>query len=371
MIRPEVPVLVGSALILAVMVGAGSVRPLGDGFGGVAAGAEPAVEGAVASGEKPWGLAPAWSFAGPCSGLATARDGRSVVVNGHSTRCRQVDAAGATLRGFPFVHQSGRIRAARLFDGTEGLVGFSRFPGGFFAIRGDGEKLWEGPDGQGIDEVCPADLDGDGIDEVIVGFGGNTGLHAYSSRGAPLWRQTSIGNVWHVAVGDLDGDGRAVVVSSSSGGHLHLFDPADGHPLRTLDLGFYVHTVRTAPARAIPGAKGDPILVAGRDQEKAILTAIGGASKIYWRIELGPAKADCDELTISPDGAWAAVGCQGGAYFVVEAATGKVLAGGSTPDRVTALAWVVPAEGGSPLLVVGSSKSVAAFRLDGSARPAP
>src|ERR1035437_6599948 len=80
-----------------------------------------------------------------------------------------------------------------------------------------------------------ADLDGDGVPEIVVGFGGGVsdaatvgGGWAFRRDGSVLWKRASandpgssfpLGVVSTPAVGDVDGDGKAEVVWGSFDGH--------------------------------------------------------------------------------------------------------------------------------------------------------
>src|SRR5205085_2269930 len=103
--------------------------------------------------------------------------------------------------------------------------------------------------GQGLDDVWPADLDGDGIDEVIVGFNGGTGMHVLNASGKLLWQSTGLGNIWHVSAGDVMGDGKPRVVTTSATGRVHIFS-TDGNEHRDLDAGFYADMVRVGKLSA-------------------------------------------------------------------------------------------------------------------------
>lgn len=138
-----------------------------------------------------------------------------------------------------------------------------------------GELLWSYPsdkDGQiwGVNDVCSADLDGDGLDELIIGYNGGTGLHVLDSQGHLLWKNTDRANVWHVAAGDVDGDAKPEVLSTCVTGKVRVFS-ADGKHLRDLDPEFYAHMVRTwqptdSPVRENLADRALEELVASRDK---------------------------------------------------------------------------------------------------------
>jgi hypothetical protein len=83
------------------------------------------------------------------------------------------------------------------------------------------------------------DLDGDGIDEMVVGMNGNGGLHAVSTDGAKLWQVTAIGNVWNQAVISATATSPARVFATEANGTVQIYDPK-GELLKTLSpLGNY------------------------------------------------------------------------------------------------------------------------------------
>ena len=61
-----------------------------------------------------------------------------------------------------------------------------------------GPRSGKKPAGEGIDDVWAADLDGDGIDEVIVGYNGGAACMFFAADGKRLWKRTDLANVWHV-----------------------------------------------------------------------------------------------------------------------------------------------------------------------------
>src|SRR5207302_1653292 len=143
-----------------------------------------------------------------------------------------------------------------LAAGSKGLLTFSVWGQDLEAWDLTGKRLWTYPRQDGIDDVWAADLDGDGVDEVIVGFNGNTGLHVLNAKGELLWKSAGIGNVWHVCAGDVEGAGKPQVVTTSAAGKVHLFS-GSGEKTADLDAGFYANMVRIGR----PSAKDSKALI--------------------------------------------------------------------------------------------------------------
>jgi hypothetical protein len=61
-------------------------------------------------------------------------------------------------------------------DGAKAPLTFSHWLGELNAYDFSGKPLWSYPRASGIDDVWAGDLDGDGWDEGIVGYNGDTGI---------------------------------------------------------------------------------------------------------------------------------------------------------------------------------------------------
>ena len=83
--------------------------------------------------------------------------------------------------------------------------------------------------------MWPADLDGDGLDEVIIGFNGFTGVHVIDCHGTKLWESKHIGNVGRVGAVDFDGDGASEVITASGGNAIAVFK-RDGTRLPDMEV---------------------------------------------------------------------------------------------------------------------------------------
>jgi len=319
---------------------------------------------------KDEGLGKAWALDGPYSCVAGDAKGRAVYAVRIQGGCDLIDAEGKTTRTFDLSKGTyTNARGTRRKGGRAGLLTFRSWGESVLASGDDGTKLWEEASGQGVDDVWAADLDGDGVDEVIVGYNGATGLHAFSSGGERLWKRTDLGNVWHVTAGDMDGDGGVDVVTTSAQGKVHITSAADGKPLRTLDPGLYANMVRTAPGRSVPGLKGDVVLVVGTAPSGLAMVALGGDGKTLWTTPLPADTQSCDALSVSPDGRWAAAGLRGGRVCVVELVGGRIVAQVSGQGLTPSTGWLSRADAASPLLVVATGRGLNAFRVEPVAAP--
>ncbi len=330
-----------------------------------------AAERAKAAMAKNEGLERVWSVSGPYASVATDAAGKSIYAIGARGQCDVLDANGKTTRTFRtgIMTQGITLRVARQVGGMEGFLAFRSWGPAVTSLNGDGTKRWEEAGGQGIDDVWAADLNGDGVDEAIVGYNGGTGLHVFSPEGKRLWNRTDIGNVWNVTAGDLDGDGKLEVVTTSAQGKVHVFAAKDGTPLSTLDSGIYATKVRIATARAKSPSKGDLLLVAGSEsgQQGEAVVALSGDGKALWTTKLPAAVATCQALAVSPDGTLAALAFQGGRVCVVDVGSGRIVGQMADQGFLPAVAWAKGMGGVDNLLLVAAPDGVSALRVQPSA----
>ncbi|MHC5541711.1 DUF2092 domain-containing protein, partial [Singulisphaera rosea] len=259
---------------------------------------------------KAEGLEEAWSIQGRYTGVSADGDEPRLYAIQAGGRCDVIDLAGKLSRRIQLdgADIQTTVRIARPGKGTKGLLTFSAWGQTVLASTADGAKVWEETGGQGINDVAAADLDGDGVDEVIVGYNGLTGLHVFSPGGKRLWKDTHRGNIWHVTAGDLDGDQKPEVVCTSAEGKVHLFG-ADGKPSRTLDPNVYANMVKVAPAK---GSRTSAVLVVGSGEKGESLVALKGDGQPLWSVGLPEGDGICVSMAVAPDGARAALGFRGG-----------------------------------------------------------
>ncbi|MGI5816870.1 MAG: carbohydrate binding domain-containing protein [Armatimonadota bacterium] len=87
-----------------------------------------------------------------------------------------------------------------------------------------------GSEANPIWRLHPVDLDGDGVEELIV-LRANI-AHAMSVAGETLWRFEAGGKMLSVAEGDLDGDGALELLLGSADEHIYVLDAVTGEEQR-------------------------------------------------------------------------------------------------------------------------------------------
>jgi hypothetical protein len=215
-------------------------------------------------------------------------------------------------------------------------------------------------------DVWPVDLDGDQSDEVIVGYGGSTGVHVLNSKGQLLWKSTAIGNVWHVAGGDVRGNGAPQVVTTSAAGRVHVFNDS-GTAKIDLDAGVYANMVRVG--KILPGDSAATIVAGGTtsDNKSAVLTALTADGTKKWSLQLqAPGRPSLNAAYFAPGRPWLALGMSTGVVHVVDAQRGVLIATADGFGLSPELSWLAGKDGAAPLLVVSTRNvGLTAYRITG------
>jgi outer membrane protein assembly factor BamB len=307
-----------------------------------------------------------WSLRGPWSGVASDDTKHVIYALGPHGGCVELDESGTVAREFKLPGASGDIlRLARFQAGKDSaLLTFHVWREQVKAYDATGKALWTYPEArtQAIDDVWASDLDGDGRDEVIVGFNAGTGLHVLDHRGKLVWKSTDIGDVWHVCAGPVLGDGHMQIVTTDGGGIVHLFG-ADGTPLKDLNVGCHVHMVRTTGS---PGKTGSAQILGtcGDGARKQSLRAIAGDGTPTWELALPEdAQPEIVSAAVTPDGRLAAFGTGAGIVYVVDIERGTRFASVDFQGHFPQVAWSGDQHVDSPLLLVATGSELNAFRV--------
>ncbi|MGD8238328.1 MAG: PQQ-binding-like beta-propeller repeat protein, partial [Armatimonadota bacterium] len=130
--------------------------------------------------------------------------------------------------------------------------------------------------------VTMADLNGDGVDELIAGST-NGKVYALDAAGGKLWEAQTGGGVTDVAVVDFAGDGRPAIVAGSMGATATALSAA-GEELWSFAVPYYKRTghVRVVFAADLAG-DGRQTAIIGADNWH--FYAIDGAGKQVWQYE--------------------------------------------------------------------------------------
>jgi hypothetical protein len=279
-----------------------------------------------------------------------------------------MDASGKIQREIP-IPEASAWRLAH-FSGVPGVVFLNGRGTLLIARDASGKTLWSYPEAGArylttIDDVWPIDLDGDGSDEIVVGYS-RSGLHVLNSQGKLIWKSTTIENMWHVSGGDVRGNGNPQVVSTSALGKVHIFSD-DGTGRVDLDPGVFANMIRVGK---ISDKDTAATIFAGgttSDNMSAILTAMSADGVKKWTVTLkSPGRPSFSSADLAPAKLWMVLTMQTGVVFVVDVERGAVIATldglGPTPEA----AWLAGKGGADPILVVSAKTGLSAYRVTGS-----
>lgn len=308
------------------------------------------------------GLDLAWVLDGKWLGVAADNvKGVAYTINA-AGECVEVSTAGKVLRQFKLESGGTSLRTANLAGNSEKeILSYRLWGDSLKAFSTEGGLLWEHMGGQGIDDVWAADISGDGMDEIIVGYNGSTGLQVLDHRGKPLWKYEKIGNVWYVCAGNVRGDEDKEVLSTSATGAIHVF-AADGRELKQLSAGNPATLVR-----AVRAASEDDFLaiVVGTVQDKRLgLAAMDLEGTKRWTLDLPNVEpAQFDSAMPAPERSWLGIGLSGGLVVVVNVNDGRIIARARHPGQRSEVDWLAGEKGSAPLLLVSSGKALRSYRL--------
>jgi hypothetical protein len=317
-------------------------------------------------------LEQAWSVDGVRGGVVGDLKTGLIYTATTSAEIVERDLTGAIRRRIalppgPAMASVATLRLARVAgDKRPTLLAFGIWSQAVRAFDLDGRQLWSYPNAAepgpiGIDDVNVVDLDGDGTDEVIIGFNGSTGVRVIDSKGQLVWQSTSIGNVWNVSGGDVLGDGRAQVITTSAQGLVHVFS-SNGSERKDIHPAFYANMVRVGKTAEAAGAA--TIFAMGDVGGFTTIAALSGNGSARWSLQLpSSVQASVRGAWLARMKPWLAVGVRDGAVHVIDVERGTRIGSIEGQNPMLEVGWAENDGNGSPLLLVSGGGTLTAYRI--------
>ncbi len=299
------------------------------------------------------GLERAWDAPGKFGGVAAA--GSEIYALNVKGACQVLDGAGKAVREFPIESHGGLLRAAHLSADAPMLLCFDPWGAEVKAFDAKGVQLWTYGGGEGVNDVCAADLKGDGGDEVVIGYNGSTGLHVLSSQGKLVWKNAKLTNVAHVAAGSVSGSPEVFAVSAR--GDVTPFDAAGNKKPEIQPGSLFADMVRLAPGGAGPVR----LVVGGAVDDHEAIAALDANGQKVWDLAITDGKGHIDAAVPAPGRPWLALALRGGKVLVVDIEHGSILAESAGEAARAEVAWLAGDKG--PLLLVTGRGDLHAYRV--------
>lgn len=290
-----------------------------------------------------------WSLDGGWDGVVVP-PGSAIVYASRSRQLVTVDPRDGSAT--PLGRDVGHTLRAGVHKGQAMIVSFGAWGQQLAAYTGGGEPLWTHDTTDGIDDVWPVDLDGDGESEVVVGLNGGGGVLALGAGGRLLWSDRSIGNVWNVTAGPMD-DKVLRVLTTSATGEVHVFSVI-GERVKNLRARCYATEIRL----------GDQPFVGGSGEDGSVVATLDPSG---WITKVSDRGAGIGSLAAAASVPWIGVSTVGGNVYALRASTGAMDGVASAQGRAPELAWAKVAD--SSLLIVASRAGLRAYRVAQSRTP--
>ena len=305
-----------------------------------------------------------WTIGEGIWGLATGdlnEDGKDEIITSDFDEITTYDSSGGVLDTIYVTDNNGYIRVADL-DGDSHLdmIRFRIWGDNITAFNNNGDFLWEFPADTGVDDVAVYDTDGDGTQEVIVGFNGDTGLYLLDYTGGIRWQytDTGFGNVWYVSGGDLNDDGSVEVVSTAADGDIHIFN-AEGVSLREIDSQIYAFFVDVD--EFISDSFGPEIIASGSVGENEYISIYDGSGNLLWEDTLGEGDSSIYQAACLSQENLLAIGTRDGQIYVFNS-EGETVFYKQGLGPYVLVTWIKD-EDGNNILVAGNADGFSAYQL--------
>jgi len=206
-------------------------------------------------------------------------------------------------------------------NGEKGLEVVALCDHRWHCLSGKGEVLWQRIGAQAASSPIAADLDRDGLPEILLLTSDGQALCLEGKTGAPRWAyRTAGGNITGgcgIALGDLDGDSSLEIVFADDAGFVYILN-WKGEEIRAIRLEH-----AASGSASIGDVDGDDdleILCSGMD---GILRCLNFAGQTEWdyrtqrRLQVPPTLADTDQdgtveiLLATGDGNLVCLSCNG------------------------------------------------------------
>ncbi len=216
----------------------------------------------------------------------------------------------------------------------------------------------------GIADVQLADLDGDGVPEMYVGYFGVVGVHAVSLEGRRTAVQRQIANVTRMAVGGFDPQIGGVLYCTNSGGPLVVLDAKLERvgEVAVGDAGF----AQLASAELTGNPQPQFCGLAVPQLGKTVAIGFDAAGQELWQYALpeGIHERPVEQIIVGRlagnTGQWILPGCDGSIHVL--SPQGELIERFNYGRQLTGLAVVE--HQGRPTLIVATNEGIEAFAVE-------